>query len=101
GRKRRILSLGGGAFIQEKNREVLLDRCVVVYLAAPWSHVSRSVERLKNTRPLLRGRSLAELERLFLSRHPFYDQAHVRVSVPGRKPPEVALRVLELLGLVV
>ena len=101
GSKRRILSLGGGAFIQENNRRVLLQRCVVVYLSAPWSYVSRSVQRLKNTRPLLRGRTLDELEQLFLSRHPFYDQAHVRVSVPGRKPPEVAARILELLGLVV
>jgi len=101
GRKKRILSLGGGAFVQEANRGLLLDRCTVVYLAAPWSHIARSVQRLKNTRPLLRGRSLAELERLFAGRHPFYDQAHVRVSVTGRRPPQVALRALELLGLVV
>jgi len=97
--RRRILSLGGGAFLQDANRELLLSRCTVVYLAAPWSHVSRTIQRLKNTRPLLRDRSPAELEALFTTRHPFYDQAHVRVSVPGRRPPEVASRALELVGL--
>ena len=96
---RRILSLGGGAFMHAANRDLLLERCTVVYLAAPWSHVSRTIQRLKNTRPLLRGRSPAELERLFTTRHPFYDQAHARVSVPGRRPAEVATRTLELLGL--
>ncbi len=95
---KRILSLGGGAFIQAANRELLLERCVVVYLAAPWTYVSRSIQRLKNTRPLLRGRSTAELQGLFDSRHPVYDLAHVRVSVPGRNPSQVAGRILELLG---
>ncbi|HLY67886.1 MAG TPA: shikimate kinase, partial [Chloroflexota bacterium] len=36
---RRILSLGGGAFMQEANRNLLLERCTVIYLAAPWSHI--------------------------------------------------------------
>jgi shikimate kinase len=98
-RERRILSLGGGAFIQEANRTLLLERCTVVYLAAPWAHVSRTIQRLKNTRPLLRDRSIADLQQLFDSRHPFYDQAHLRVSVPGRRPAQVADRLLELAGL--
>ena len=98
-RRRRILSLGGGAFMQDANRELLLARCTVVYLAAPWPYTSNRLHRLRNTRPLLRGRSAADLEQLFASRHPFYDQAHVRVSVPGRRPHEVATRALELLGL--
>jgi shikimate kinase len=98
-RERRILSLGGGAFIQDDNRALLLERCTVVYLAAPWSHIARSIQRLQNTRPLLRGRSLADLEELFNGRHSFYDQAHVRVAVPGRNPAQVAIRVLELVGL--
>jgi len=98
-RQRRILSLGGGAFIQDANRQLLLERCTVVYLAAPWSHVSRTIQRLKNTRPLLRGRSISDLQQLFDSRHPFYDQAHIRVSVPGRNPAQVATRLLELAGL--
>jgi shikimate kinase len=97
--QRRILSLGGGAFMQDANRDLLLARCTVVYLAAPWNHVARTIQRLKNTRPLLRGRSPQELEALFTTRHPFYDQAHARVGVPGRRPAEVASRVLELLGL--
>lgn len=98
-RHRRIVSLGGGAFVQAGNRELLLATCTVVYLAAPWSHISRTIQRLKNSRPLLRGRSLADLEQLLASRHPFYDQAHVRIAVPGRRPADVASRILELLGL--
>lgn len=98
-RTQRILSLGGGAFMQPANRELLLAECVVVYLAAPWSYVARSIQRLKNTRPLLRGRSTAELQQLFDTRHPIYDLAHVRIAVPGRNPAQVASRLLELVGL--
>jgi shikimate kinase len=100
-RQRRILSLGGGAFLQPANERLLLERCSVVYLAAPWSHITRTIHRLKNSRPLLRGRSNAELEKLFDARHPGYDKAHVRVAVPGRSPAQVASRALELLGLLV
>lgn len=96
---RRILSLGGGAFMQEGNRRLLIESCTVVYLAAPWSYVSKSVQRLKNTRPLLRDRTSAELEKLFASRHPVYDLAQVRVAIPGRTPSQVADAVLELTGL--
>ena len=38
-------------------------------------------------------------QKLFDSRHPYYDQAHIRVAVPGRNPGQVAGRVLELAGL--
>jgi shikimate kinase len=100
-RQRRILSLGGGAFLQPANERLLLERCSVVYLAAPWSHLTRTIHRLKNSRPLLRGRSNAEVEKLFDARHPGYDKAHVRVAVPGRSPAQVASRALELLGLLV
>ncbi|HEX6512410.1 MAG TPA: shikimate kinase [Chloroflexota bacterium] len=96
---RRVLSLGGGSFVQANNRELLLRHCTVVYMAAPWSYIARHVQRLRNTRPLLRGRSPAELQQLLVSRHPFYDQAHVRVAVPGRGAVQVAGRILELLGL--
>jgi shikimate kinase len=95
-REKRILSLGGGAFMPERNRQLLLTACTVVYLAAPWSYLRPAVQRLKNTRPLLRSSSPAELEKLFNTRHPVYNQAHVRVSVPGRTPAEVATRILEL-----
>jgi len=98
-RARRVLSLGGGAFVQPANKVLLLQRCLVVYLAAPWSHVARTINRLRNTRPLLRDRSIAELEALFDSRHEVYDAAHIRVNVAGRRPAHIAQRILELGGL--
>lgn len=99
--RQRVLSLGGGAFLQPANEQLLLACCTVIYLAAPWSHIARGIHRLKNSRPLLRGRSNAELERLLDARHPGYDRAHVRVAVPGRSPAQVATRALELTGLLV
>jgi len=93
-----VLSVGGGAFMDAATRRLLLENCTVIYLAAPWSYVQASIWRLKNTRPLLRERSEAEIEALFHERHLVYDQAHVRVSVPRRAPAQVAGRILALLG---
>ncbi|MDE3077456.1 MAG: shikimate kinase [Chloroflexota bacterium] len=94
---RQIVSLGGGAFMDATTRALLLDRCTVVYLAAPWEYVRGTLRRIQHSRPLLRGRSPSEIEGLFESRHPIYDQAHLRVLMAGRKPAQVAERILQLL----
>ncbi|MHB8620179.1 MAG: shikimate kinase [Chloroflexota bacterium] len=98
GRGRSVLSLGGGAFISAANRDLLLESCTVAYLAAPWPHLAVAMDRLRHTRPLLRGRSLSDLRALFDSRHPTYDRAHLRVGVAGRPPDEIARRLLEMLS---
>ncbi len=98
GAGRQILSVGGGAFMEPTTQQLLLDRYTVIYLAAPWSYMSGAIGRLKHSRPLLRNRSLREIEELFNSRHASYDRAHLRVSVPGRTPAQVATKILQMLG---
>ena len=82
-----ILSTGGGAFLQARNREVISDTGVSVWLNADlpllWSRVKH-----KNTRPLLRTADpFQTLSDLYHARIPFYRKADL--SVQAR--PEYAI----------
>lgn len=75
-----ILSVGGGAFLAERNREMIAQKGLSVWLDADldllWSRVKH-----KNTRPLLRTPNPREtLRELFEAREPFYAQADLRVA---------------------
>ncbi len=90
-----VLSTGGGAFLQDANRELIGARGLAVWLKADrellWSRV-----RHKDTRPLLqvpdpRGKLFEMLE----LREPFYARAGLIVEAdPNYSVQEMAARVL-------
>lgn len=75
-----ILSTGGGAYLSERNRRIISDKGVAVWLRADqellWSRV-----RHKNTRPLLRTKNPREtLRQLCAQREPNYALAELTVE---------------------
>jgi len=79
-----VLSTGGGAFLAERNRQMIAARGIAVWLRADlellWSRV-----RHKDTRPLLRTPDpKATLSELCAKREPAYSQAGVIVDADGR-----------------
>jgi shikimate kinase len=80
----RVVATGGGAFMNDETRALLLARSVVVWLDADISTLLERVGR-RSGRPLLAGRDPAEvLTELAAVRNPVYAQAPVRVtSRPG------------------
>jgi shikimate kinase len=93
-----ILSTGGGAFLQARNREVIHEQGVSVWLDAELQTLWNRV-RHKNTRPLLRTRDpKATLTEIYHKRVPIYAKADLRVTSEPRLPiPEMANRVVEAL----
>lgn len=93
-----ILSTGGGAFLAERNREMITQRGVSVWLDADltvlWSRVKH-----RDTRPLLRTPNpLATLTELFQHRAPIYARADIAVrSDQGVSVQDMADRVAEAL----
>ncbi len=77
-----VLSLGGGAVDDEDTRAILLERAFVIHLAISWRDLEATLPELRLTRPLLQGRTDAEIHELFLRRQSTYRQAHLRVQVP-------------------
>ncbi|MBQ0806323.1 MAG: shikimate kinase [Sulfitobacter sp.] len=87
---RAILSTGGGAFLAERNRDLVARKGVSVWLDADlpllWSRVKG-----KNTRPLLRtAHPLETLTQIYNARVPIYELAEIRV----RARPEYSVEAM-------
>jgi len=93
-----VLATGGGAFMQEQTRTLILSRAVAVWLKADLEVLARRVSR-KTTRPLLLGRDPLEvLKAQAEARYPHYAEAHITIDT-GDAPHGAAvnsvLRALE------
>ena len=75
-----ILSTGGGAFLSERNRQMITDRGVSVWLNAGLSVLWGRVKH-KDTRPLLRtSNPYQTLKELYEVRVPMYEKADLSVT---------------------
>lgn len=75
-----ILSTGGGAFIPDETREILMRQSLTVWLKADFETIMERVGR-KNTRPLLDVTDPTEtMRKLMEERYPIYETAHITVS---------------------
>jgi shikimate kinase len=93
GSGRHVLALGGGALIDPGTRALLLREAFVVHLEVPWNELRPVLTALRPGRPLLTGRSDAEIHRLYLDRLAIYRAAHLSVII-GRDDPEKAADVV-------
>lgn len=76
----KVIATGGGAFLNEETRSLILDQALAVWLDAEPSVLADRVRR-RDTRPLLRGRDPEEvLTELAQVRNPFYALAPIRVQ---------------------
>ncbi|MEH7826880.1 shikimate kinase [Gemmobacter denitrificans] len=93
-----VLSTGGGAFLSEKNREIVHEAGVSVWLRADLDLLWQRV-RHKTTRPLLRTANPREtLRQLYEARVPSYALADLTVdAAPELSIEQMALRVSEAL----
>ncbi|HEX8444363.1 MAG TPA: shikimate kinase [Allosphingosinicella sp.] len=80
----KVIATGGGAFVNDATRALILERCVAVWLDADLDTLAERVSR-RNTRPLLKDREpLPVLRDLADKRAPIYAEAHVHVrSLPA------------------
>ena len=96
-----VLSLGGGAFMWEATRDLLLRDTVVIYLGARLETLESRLRTSAATRPLLNvpGSDLsAIIQDLVERRGPTYGLAHHRVETDSRTPDEVAREIVKLRG---
>lgn len=80
-----VIATGGGAFVNEATRELILDKAITVWLDSDVEVLLERVGR-KDNRPLLKQGDPREiLTRLKTERAPFYSQAPIHV-VSGNQP---------------
>lgn len=88
-----VVALGGGAFAQAENFELLQNNGVSVWLDCPLA-LARTRAALNELRPL--ARDAARFEHLYFSRRASYQQADFRVEITGDDPKPVISAILAL-----
>ena len=74
-----VVATGGGAFVDERTRALVLERCVAVWLDAEIETLAERVSQ-RDHRPLVAGQDPVELLRTLADRrNPAYAHAHIRV----------------------
>jgi shikimate kinase len=92
-----VLATGGGAFVQEPTRTLILERGVAVWLDSDVDTLVGRVSR-KDTRPLLRtGDPRETLARLKREREAAYAEAPIKVMSDSGPQSEAVNRILESL----
>lgn len=92
-----VLSLGGGAVLSEKTRQLLADH-PVVWLEVDLSHATQRVG-LNQARPLLLGNVRGTMKKLLDDRAPFYAAvATWRVDTGDKSPTAIAAEIAELMA---
>lgn len=88
--KLKIISVGGGAFLQEEIKNICLSKCIVFFLDLSWDSWKERVSMIIDSRPVLQGKNRDEMKQLFDNRQPIYENHHSRVTTDNKKVEEVA-----------
>jgi shikimate kinase len=86
-----VLALGGGAFVDEANRRLVMGNGVAVWLDCPWEIVEERVGKASH-RPL--ARDPVHLRKLFDDRRAVYALADVHVTISGDDPADAIAVIL-------
>jgi shikimate kinase len=96
GSSHKVVAVGGGAFAQENNAELLEAAGFrVIFLDAPVEELFRRCQEQQLNRPL--RRDLDEFRRLYDARRPCYMKAAVRIETSGKDVEEVAAEAIKSL----
>ena len=93
-----VVALGGGAFAQEVNRQIIRDHSAsVVHLEVGLEEALRRCAAAPGYRPLLSER--AQVTLLYEERLPFYRTANVQVGTEDKQPAVIAQEIVAILRL--
>lgn len=93
-----VVSLGGGAIVNGKNRSLLHETGIVVYLKAAPRSLAQRLENSAELRPLLHAPDddvAARLSRLLDEREALYEEADVTIDSEGLNAETIAARILD------
>lgn len=91
-----VIATGGGMPCREGRMELLRELGTVVWLDGDVRELHERASRIGN-RPMLKGRSMAEIEELYRTRQPYYRRAHITVDTTGIGADQVVARMLAAL----
>lgn len=89
---KRVVSTGGGLFMDKEVRDQLLKEDFVVFLILPMEDIYKRIQR-NDRRPLAKAASPEELKERYEVRLPYYEKAHVCIDTKGKTPYQVAQEI--------
>ncbi len=96
----KVISLGGGAYLQEEIKSVCLAHGIVVFLDISWDAWLKRYAALLDDRPILQNRTLEEVCDLFEARQSAYAAHHLTVRIDEQLPEDIVTFLLQKLELV-
>jgi shikimate kinase len=93
----RVIALGGGAWIQKTNRQLLGEfSCLTVWLDAPFEMCWTRIAASQEDRPL--GRTRKQALAFYEQRRPVYELANVHIPVREENLQDLVSRIVVLLS---
>ncbi|RSK25959.1 shikimate kinase [Bacillus sp. HMF5848] len=89
-----VVSLGGGAFVQEDIRDLCLATGLVVYLHMPWESWTERLDLIMESRPVLHNKSLEDIKELFEERQQLYKHHHMVIDVANQDVDTIVNNIL-------
>jgi shikimate kinase len=94
----KVIATGGGAFMNDQTRALVLERCIVIWLDADVETLARRVARNQHHRPLLRDKDPSVVLRdLGAARNPIYANAHLRIASQAHPQERTVDRIVQAL----
>lgn len=94
----KVIATGGGAFINENTRAMMLSQATTVWLNADTDVLAERVGR-RDIRPLLRNRDARQvLRELAAKRDPIYAEAHIHVASQKGPHDATVSAILKAMG---
>ena len=90
-----VVAVGGGAFVQEYNRNLILEKGFAVWLNIPVDLAWERSSQVDN-RPLARNRGA--FESLFREREGLYRLSHLTVEIEGKSAAAICEEIAEKLS---
>jgi shikimate kinase len=87
-----VVALGGGAYVDPDNRQIVDETGIAVWLDASYSSLRARV-RSDGTRPLLGDPERAQ--KLYSDRRPAYELARIHILTDNRLPDDIAEEIIK------
>jgi len=94
-KKGAIISLGGGAFINDKIRKKVLSDCISIWLNTGLEKLQKRLIN-SNKRPLIQNNNQRDLNKLFFERKKYYSLANHEINCDNLSPILVTKKIIEL-----
>tara|TARA_B100001029_G_scaffold175979_1_gene178219 strand:+ start:2605 stop:3117 length:513 start_codon:yes stop_codon:yes gene_type:complete len=92
---KKIISLGGGSFLNNKVREEIQNNHISFWLNWNTSTIIKRIKKNKN-RPMLKNMTENDINKLIIKRKKIYEKAHLKINCENLSKSEIINKIIKL-----